>query len=165
MIGSPLNAGPDLDDPAVLAREAESLAGGMQQQANMAQTGTAMGGHPNPGWLYGHVSRVLAKCAEVVKQVAAFPAANAEGIYPNGGNTPSPSFPVGYGPNVTGIDGVLPPQQGAPAARLTVVDTSPEAAAKPAVDDEGVPEPPPVADAPARRGRPPKAKADEQPVG
>lgn len=60
-----LNPGKDLTDPKQLIQELKVIADGMGQQAAATSTGTALGGHSNPAWLYTHCADV-ARAAEVM---------------------------------------------------------------------------------------------------
>lgn len=64
----------DLTDPAVVARECADLAEGMQQQAAAAASGSALGGHPNPGFYLSRVAFTLAAASKLLAASAAAPA-------------------------------------------------------------------------------------------
>lgn len=78
---SPLDNTPNLADPAVLAAACETTAGGLDQQSIASQSGTALGGHPNPAFLYAHAAMLLRTAAGQLRRAAPPPA-------------PEPSAPV-----------------------------------------------------------------------
>lgn len=71
---TPVTDGPDLKDPKVLANVCRNLAGGMDQQATASQSGTALAGHPNPGFFYGDVAAKLRLAADMIEKNAPKPA-------------------------------------------------------------------------------------------
>lgn len=61
---TPINPPLNLDDPHVLAVKCRELADGMDQQSTSSQSGTALAGHPSPGYFYGDVARTLRLAAD-----------------------------------------------------------------------------------------------------
>lgn len=76
----------DLTDPAAVAAECAALADGMGQQAAAAASGSALGGHPNPGFYFNRVAHVLAAAAKLLAPAVPAP--------PPPGNTVPPGIPV-----------------------------------------------------------------------
>lgn len=61
----------DLTDPAVLARECETLAVGMNQQSVALSGRGPTSGHPDPSAFYAQVAAVLSASATFVKGLIA----------------------------------------------------------------------------------------------
>lgn len=78
----------DLTDPAVVARECADLAEGMQQQAAAAASGSALGGHPNPGFYLSRVAFTLAAASKLL----------ASAVGNNSGSATAPSVDIGIVP-------------------------------------------------------------------
>lgn len=68
------NNGNDLTTPAGLIAECESLAGGMRQQQIAARSSSALGGHPNPEYLYAQAEVVLLAAARMLAPLVPPPA-------------------------------------------------------------------------------------------
>ena len=82
-----LQRDPDLGDPAVLAPLLESLAEGMAQQSAALREGTALGPHPNLGFLLEKVAAVMSAAVPFVRaQVPPAPPAP-----PAGDDMPAPA--------------------------------------------------------------------------
>lgn len=64
------NPGNNLNDIRQLADECMSMHGGMIQQAIASRTGSALGGHPNPEFLFGRVATVLEAAANALRALA-----------------------------------------------------------------------------------------------
>lgn len=63
-------AGPDLNDPAVLAAECDTLAAGLRQEAEASQRGTALSGHPNPDYFFNRCADLFKFCGEKFRVIA-----------------------------------------------------------------------------------------------
>lgn len=57
----------DTTDLAAFAAECDQFAAGLQQQAIAAQSGTAMGGHPNPSFFNGRAASLLKAAADLLR--------------------------------------------------------------------------------------------------
>lgn len=66
----PLGRTLDLSDPETLCLVLEDLAGGMRQQTTASQSGSAMGGHPNPAFLYARTEEVLRAAKAKIVELA-----------------------------------------------------------------------------------------------
>lgn len=59
--------GPDMTNPDALAQLLLDQAGGLEQQAVASKQGSALGGHPNPAFFYGHSAGVCRAAAAMIK--------------------------------------------------------------------------------------------------
>lgn len=58
----------DTADLSAFVNECEQMAAGLQQQAIASQTGTAMGGHPNPAYFNGRAAALMKAAADLIRK-------------------------------------------------------------------------------------------------